>query len=68
MAKRYPLKITVLKQLSSEELYGQFLPEVAEDISTYCDRLEVGREFIVEKSGRCPLVFAPGPGMISTLL
>jgi uncharacterized repeat protein (TIGR04076 family) len=54
MAKRYPLKITVLKKLSSEEVYGQFLPEVAEDISTYCDRLEVGREFIVEKSGPVP--------------
>jgi hypothetical protein len=42
---REPLKITVLKKLSSKEVYGQSLPEVAEDMSPYCDRLEVGQEF-----------------------
>jgi len=29
MAKRHPLKITVLKKLSSKEVYGHPLPEVS---------------------------------------
>jgi len=57
MAKRYPLKITVLKKLSSKEVYGQPLSEVAEDMSPYCDRLEVGQAFIVEESGAMPSGF-----------
>ncbi len=56
MAKQ-PLKITVLKKLSSKEVYGHPLPEVAEDMSPYCDRLEVGQEFIVEESGAMPSSF-----------
>ena len=56
MAKQ-PLKITVLKKLSSKEVYGHPLPEVAEDMSPYCDRLEVGQEFIVEESGAMPSGF-----------
>ena len=54
MAKRYPLKITVLKKLSSEEIYGHRLPEVVETVPAYCDRLEVGQEFVVEESGAMP--------------
>ncbi len=57
MAKRYRLKITVLKKLSSKEVYGQPLPEVSEDMAIYCDRLEVGQEFMVEESGAMPLWF-----------
>jgi len=57
MAKRNPLKITVLKKLSSKEVYGQPLPEVAEDMSLYCDRHELGQEFIVEESGTMPAGF-----------
>jgi len=57
MAKRHPLKITVLKKLSAKEVYGKPLPEVAEDMSAYCDRLEVGQEFIVEESGAMPAGF-----------
>ena len=57
MAKRYPLKITVLKKLSAKEVYGQPIPVVAEDMSPYCDRLEVGQEFIVEESGAMPSGF-----------
>ena len=56
MAKQ-PLKITVLKKLSSKEVYGHPLPEVAEDMSPYCDRLEVGQEFTVEESGAMPSGF-----------
>jgi uncharacterized repeat protein (TIGR04076 family) len=57
MAKRYRLKITVLKKLSSKEVYGQPLPEVSEDMAAYCDRLEVGQEFMVEESGAMSLGF-----------
>jgi uncharacterized repeat protein (TIGR04076 family) len=56
MAKQ-PLKITVLKKLSSKEVYGHPLPEVAEEMSPYCDRLEVGQEFFVEESGAIPAGF-----------
>jgi uncharacterized repeat protein (TIGR04076 family) len=49
-----PLKITVLKKLSSKEVYGQALPEIAENMSPYCDRLEVGQEFLVEEPGAIP--------------
>ena len=54
MAKRHKVKITVIKKLSSKEVYGQSLPEVPEDMSAYCDRLEVGQEFIVDESGAMP--------------
>ena len=50
MAKRHPLKITVIKKLSAKEVYGKPLPKVADDFPAYCDRLEVGKEFIVEES------------------
>jgi hypothetical protein len=49
MAKRHPLKITVIKRLSSKEVYGHPLPEVSETMTAYCDRP----------------VSAPGPGTIS---
>jgi uncharacterized repeat protein (TIGR04076 family) len=54
MAKQYPLKIMVLKKLSSKEIYGKPLPEVGEEMTPYCDRLEEGQEFIVEESGAIP--------------
>ena len=57
MAKRYLVKITVIKKLSAKEVYGNPLPDVADDVSAYCDRLEVGKEFIVEESGAMPSGF-----------
>ncbi len=45
MAKRHPLKITVIKKLSSKEVYGKTLPEFSEVMVAYCDRLEEGQEF-----------------------
>ena len=42
MARRYPVKITVIKKLSAKEVYGHSLPDVADDFPAYCDRLEVG--------------------------
>jgi hypothetical protein len=59
MAKRHPLKITVLKKLSAKEVYGKSLPEVAEDMSVYCKSLSW------KSRGPCPLDFALGPGMTS---
>jgi uncharacterized repeat protein (TIGR04076 family) len=57
MAKTYPLKITVIKKLSSKEIYGKSLPEVGEEMTPYCNRLEVGQEFVVEESGAIPSGF-----------
>jgi len=57
MAKTYPLKITVIKKLSSKEIYGQPLLEVGEEMTPYCNRLEVGQEFVVEESGAIPSGF-----------
>jgi uncharacterized repeat protein (TIGR04076 family) len=57
MAKRHRLKITVLKELSSTEIYGHALPELADEMTPYCDRLAVGQEFIVEESGAMPAGF-----------
>jgi len=57
MAKRHRVKITVIKKLSSKEVYGQTLPEVGEDMSPYCDRLQMEQEFIVEESGAMPTGF-----------
>jgi hypothetical protein len=54
MAKRYPLKITVIKKLSAKEVYGHALLEVTDDFPAYCDRLDAGKEFIVEESGAMP--------------
>lgn len=57
MAKRNPLKITVLKKLSSKEIYGGPLPDVAETVTAYCDKLQVGQEFFVDESGAMPAGF-----------
>jgi len=57
MAKRHPLKITVIKKLSAKEVYGHALLEVTDDFPAYCDRLDVGKEFTVEESGAMPLGF-----------
>ena len=57
MAKRYPLKITVIKRLSSKEVYGHDLPGVSEEMTPYCHRLEVGQEFVVGEEGTIPAGF-----------
>ena len=57
MAKRHPLKITVLKKLSAQEVYGHPLPDVDESMAAYCDRLEVGQEFTVDETGAMPAGF-----------
>jgi uncharacterized repeat protein (TIGR04076 family) len=57
MAKRYPLKITVIKKLSSKEIYGETLPGMSEEMAAYCDRLDLGKEFVVDESGAMPSGF-----------
>ena len=57
MAKRHPLRITVIKKLSAKEVYGKPLAEVTDDFPAYCDRLEVGKEFMVDESGAMPAGF-----------
>ena len=57
MAQRHPLKITVIKKLSSQEVYGHPLSEVSETMAAYCDRLEMGQEFRVDESGAMPAGF-----------
>lgn len=57
MFKKYSLKITVLKKLSAKEVYGEALPGLADDVTPYCNRLEVGKEFIVDESGAMPAGF-----------
>jgi uncharacterized repeat protein (TIGR04076 family) len=57
MAKRHPLKVTVIKKLSSKEVYGNSLPEVSEEMAPYCDRLETGQEFRVDEAGTMPAGF-----------
>ena len=55
--KAQPLKITVIKKLSSQEVYGEPLPEVSENVPSYCENLEVGQEFIVDESEKMPAGF-----------
>ena len=57
MAKRNPLKITVLKKLSAKEVYGKPLPDLAPEMAEYCDRLQAGQEFRVDETGAMPVGF-----------
>ena len=57
--ERHSLKITVLKKLCSKDIYGHRLPEVSKDLSSYCNQLKVGQNFIVDKKGRMPSGFCP---------
>jgi len=58
LAFRRRLKITVLKKLSSSDIFKGKLP-VNPKYGPVCDRLEEGREFIVEDSGAMPEGFCP---------
>jgi len=54
MTKRHRVKITVLKKLSAEEVYGGSVPEVVEEMTPYCDRLQEGHEFATDEAGASP--------------
>lgn len=48
------VKITVIKQLSTSDVYGTDLPcQVADDLESVCPALEVGSEFVAD-GGTCP--------------
>jgi uncharacterized repeat protein (TIGR04076 family) len=57
MATRARLKITVLRKMNAQEVYGKPLPEVTDSFPAYCNRLEVGQEFIADESGEMPAGF-----------
>jgi uncharacterized repeat protein (TIGR04076 family) len=57
MAQKHRIKITVIKKLSAKEVYGRPLPELADEVPPYCDRLDVGKEFVVDESGAMPAGF-----------
>ena len=46
-----PIKITVIKKLSWDDVYGHSLPEVAPSVKPYCVRLEEGQEFVCDGPG-----------------
>jgi uncharacterized repeat protein (TIGR04076 family) len=54
MAQKHRVKITVIRKLSPKEVYGHPLPELADDFPPYCNRLDVGKEFIMDESGAMP--------------
>jgi uncharacterized repeat protein (TIGR04076 family) len=54
---RARLKITVIRKLSWKDIHPEPLPHVSSELTEYCDRLEVGREFIVEPDGNMPAGF-----------
>lgn len=48
------LKITVIKKLSWKEMFPEQLPQVPEEVTEYCNRLDEGSKFIVEEDGKMP--------------
>ncbi len=57
MPRRFPLVIRVLRKLSAREVYGEPLPDLAEEMTPYCNRMEEGQEFRVDESGSMPVGF-----------
>ncbi|MBW2148644.1 MAG: TIGR04076 family protein [Deltaproteobacteria bacterium] len=51
------VKITVLKRLNHEEIFGGRLQEVADTMTSVCNRLEDGQIFTVEMDGQMPTGF-----------
>ena len=58
LAYRKKLKITVLKKLNGEEIYGKKLP-LTPKYPLVCGLFEEGKEFIVEDTGKMPEGFCP---------
>jgi uncharacterized repeat protein (TIGR04076 family) len=50
-------KITVIKKMNAVDVYGSPLPDLVDNFIPYCDRLEVGQEFIVNEKGEKPADF-----------
>lgn len=44
-----PVKITVIKMLSWDDVYGEKPADVGDGVTPYCQRFQVGQEFIADK-------------------
>lgn len=56
----YNVKITVVKKLSTVDVFGENLSrDTADGLETVCPRLEEGQEFIVKQDGAVPSGFCP---------
>ena len=58
MAYRSKLKVTVFKKVNGKEIFGERFPTPPKYVLV-CDRLEEGKEFIVDDSGAMPQGFCP---------
>jgi len=58
MAAKNKVKITVIKKLSTEDVYGNDCPcQLTDDFAHTCPVFNVGDEFIVPEDGSCPTDF-----------
>ena len=58
MADISKVKITVLKKLSTKQIFGDN-PPLGQPIEEACDEFKVGQEFIVDEDGEMPEGFCP---------
>jgi uncharacterized repeat protein (TIGR04076 family) len=54
MDKRSQVKITVMKKMRAQEVFGDKLSEIVDDRHHVCIRTKEGQEFIVEEEGVMP--------------
>lgn len=57
MKDRNRVKITVLKKLSADAIYGSIPNDVAPNFNCYCPKFIENQEFIVEEDGTIPKDF-----------
>jgi uncharacterized repeat protein (TIGR04076 family) len=57
MNKRMPLKITVMRKMNAQEVFGEKLSEIVNEGHHACRRTKVGQEFIVREDGLMPSGF-----------
>jgi len=56
MLEQYDVKITVVKKLSTKDVFGSSPPGISNDVEAVCPRFKEGDTFIAEK-GACPQGF-----------
>jgi len=54
MNNRSSVKITVMKKMTAQEIFGEKVPEIVEEGHHICRRTKVGMEFIVKEEGFMP--------------
>jgi uncharacterized repeat protein (TIGR04076 family) len=59
MDKQAPVKITVMRTMDAQEVFGEKASEIVEEGHHRCRRMKVGLEFIVKEDGLIP------PGLCS---